>query len=81
MIPVLPVALAAGLFLAWKKSKATSKSPTTEQKIVFDNAVVSETSPEKLTTLATAFKEEGLGDQAKVLETRAQWYSAIAETS
>ena len=79
MIPILPIALVAGLFLAWKKSKDSSKTPTTEQKIIFDNAVVSETSPEKLATLATAFKEEGLPDQAKVLETRADWYAAPPE--
>jgi len=79
MIPVLPIALAAGLFFAWKKAKPTSKTPTTEQKIVFDNALVSETSPEKLVKLSEAFKEEGLGDQAKVLETRAAWFSAPPE--
>jgi len=79
MFPLLPIVLGGAVLLAWRRAQSPSKTPTAEQKIVFDNAVVAEVKPEKLQTLAEAFKEEGLPDQAKILETRAAWYSAPPE--
>lgn len=72
MLPLLPVAIVGLAGLAYFKvrgSKAGEMTP--ERKMVYETALATEKDPEKLKTLAEAYKAEGLKAPAEMLQKRA----------
>jgi hypothetical protein len=69
MIPLIPVLLAGGSWLAYRRF--FNKGMTPDRKKIYDAAIVSMQEPVKLRALADTFEKEGLRGEADMLRKRA----------
>lgn len=81
-LPLVPLAAAAVLApIVWGlRKRRPAKGLTPERKKIFDAALLRLKDPEKLKSLATTFKKEGLKREAELLEKRAALRTLPVET-
>lgn len=70
MLPLIPIAFVSLGGLAWWKTRKP-RGMTPQRKQIYEAALATLKSPEKLRTLADAFEKEGLKDEATMLRKRA----------
>lgn len=80
-LPLLPLAVLSLAGIAWrvnstrKSAKHVDPAVAAERAVIYDLAINSKADPDKLRTLAQAFREEGMEVEADMIEKRA----ALAE--